>query len=134
MAVYPASYLTANQSATPPAGDPPFDILYAIPDGGISPLTTGGTLTIQYPVGLGPSSYIVSNTVLSCRALQKQFTEGVDYTVTLNPTNITVAYLAGTPIPAGSQVALQLTRVDTTGGPGTDSVPLQENPSNPTGL
>lgn len=101
-------------------GDPFFDVLQA--NSGSSPVTTGGTITFQYPSARAPASYRLAlglgaagSPAMFIRAMQAQFVAETDFTVSFGPTSIVVTYLAQTTIPAGSTVSLQLPVNDTSG-------------------
>lgn len=91
-----------------------FDIVYTSTDSGVSPVSTGGTLTFQYPANRSVASYLGGGpTLLNVRGLQGNYIQDYNFTVVLNPTNIVVTWLGATPIPVGAPVGLQIPVVDT---------------------
>lgn len=92
--------------------DPVFDILVA--GSGSTAVATGGTITFQYPTGLGPTSYWCQWPArMNVRALQGNYVQDTDFTIVYGPTTIVVTYNGSSTIPANVAVGLQLPRFDT---------------------
>lgn len=103
--------------------DPPFDILYSAIDG--ASLTSGGTITFQYPAGRAAVCYDgMWPAQMFIPEMQGMYTQDTDFTITYGPTNIVVTYLAATTVPAKSTMHLQLPVRDTSGLPTVYGTPV----------
>ncbi len=92
--------------------DPGFDIVFA--GSGQTPVAAGGTITFQYPPGLGPTSYWGQWPArMNVRALQGGYLQDTDFTIAYGAASIVVTYNGASTIPANVQVGLQLPRLDT---------------------
>lgn len=96
--------------------DPFFDVVQATV--GSTPLATGGTITFQYPAARAPASYLgasLETPALFVRAMQALLVAETDFTLAFGATSVTLTYLSGTTIPAGSILSLQLPVTNTSG-------------------
>jgi hypothetical protein len=84
--------------------------IYIVSTTASAAVATNGTLSFSYPAGMS-AGYFNANTFLhrlSVRGMQSEFVFGTGFTLSFGATSITATYLGATPIPAGSQVFLQL--------------------------